>query len=225
MDSASTFYDRISEDYTEYIRRCVPRYDEMHEMILRYVPDDLEPTEILELGTGRGELTDHVLEKYPDATCHLVDFSKDMIESCIIKYDRRDNIRLHLTDFAHLDFPSSSFDLVVSSISIHHLPDPLKERLFGVLFDVLKDGGVLSYSDQFGGSTPEIYEKHMQSWQRASAAKGASDEEWKMWMEHQKQHDYHTSLRNQMRWLEEAGFKTIDCVWRHLLWTVLVAER
>jgi hypothetical protein len=28
-----------------------------------------------------------------------------------------------------------------------------------------------------------------------------------------------------VRWLEDAGFDSVDCVWRHLLWTIVIAER
>lgn len=45
------------------------------------------------------------------------------------------------------------------------------------------------------------------------------------WMQHQSDHDHHATLPDQQRWLSEAGFGAVDCVWRYLLWTVVVAER
>ena len=63
---------------------------------------------------------------------------------------------------------------------------------------------------------------HCSSKNRSTKA-GSSQQEWQMWMEHQRQHDHHDSLAEQMKWLGEAGFAIVDCPWRYLLWTVMHA--
>ena len=47
--------------------------------------------------------------------------------------------------------------------------------------------------------------------------KAVSDEEWQMWMEHQRSHDHHASIRAHLARLERAGFAVADCVWRYAL--------
>jgi tRNA (cmo5U34)-methyltransferase len=136
-----------------------------------------------------------------------------------------ERVRLLRRDFRDLGFEDGDFDLVVSSISIHHLPDADKQLLFGELHRLLRAGGVLTYSDQFRGATEESYAKHIERWREESFAMGASREEWDTWMTHQDNHDHHALLAEQMQWLREAGFVEIDCPWRFLLWTVLIARR
>lgn len=218
------FYDGLSARYGEAILRCVPRYHEMLWAILRYVPDDLRPTRILDLGVGSGNLARAALERYPEARLTGVDLSGEMLARAreALPPDRVQFVR---RDFRDLDFADGSFDLVVSSISIHHVPDADKQALFRVLHRMLRPGGVLAYSDQFRGATEEIYAKHIERWREESFALGASEDEWREWMTHQDAHDHHAPLVDQIGWLRAAGFPEVDCPWRFLLWTVLVARR
>jgi len=54
---------------------------------------------------------------------------------------------------------------------------------------------------------------------------GSTEDEWQMWMQHQTEHDFHDTLSDQMAWLRDAGFETVDCVWRYLLWSVVQARK
>lgn len=44
-------------------------------------------------------------------------------------------------------------------------------------------------------------------------------------MDHQREHDHHDSLLDQMEWLRDAGFADVDCTWRNLLWSILLANK
>lgn len=218
------FYDGLSPRYDAAILRCVPRYAEMLWAILRYIPDDLRPRRILDLGIGSGNLSEAVLARYPDATVTGVDVSGEMLGLARTRLPG-DRVRLVQGDFRELDFEDGSFDLVVSSISIHHVTDDEKRSLFRDLHRLLRPGGVVAYSDQFRGASEETYAKHIERWREESFALGATEEEWTTWMTHQDDHDHHAPIADQMTWLGEAGFTGIDCPWRYLLWTVLVGRR
>ena len=111
-----------------------------------------------------------------------------------------------------------------SSISLHHLDHGEQAALFGRLHGWLAAGGVFAYSDQFAGATPDLYREQMARWERESKALGATDTEWDTWMAHQAAHDHHAPLGSHLDWLQAAGFATVDCVHRYLLWTVIQAR-
>jgi tRNA (cmo5U34)-methyltransferase len=217
------FYDAMAAHYNEAIERCVPLYHVMLDTILHYVPDSLSPTRILELGCGGGNLTRRVLDRYPSADVLTVDFSAEMLRT--VSHDAPPRLRPLRSDFRELSLAPQSLDLVVSSISIHHLEDADKAELFRRIHGWLRSGGAFCYSDQFAGESEATYRKHMLRWRKLARELGASPEEWNQWMRHQESHDHHSPLRAQLAWLEAAGFERIDCVWRHLLWTVVLAER
>ncbi|MFY9402505.1 MAG: methyltransferase domain-containing protein [Candidatus Omnitrophota bacterium] len=98
---------------------------------------------ILDLGCGTGLLSLKLLEK---ADCYItgIDNSKEMIsifKEKIKKLKLEDRINCLLMDLDSLNFQSNSFDLITSSVALHHLKDkltPLKR-----LHKFLKPKGIL----------------------------------------------------------------------------------
>jgi len=223
--SAEAFYNRLSPRYSEAIQRCVPRYAEMLRTLIDYIPYELRPRRIVELGCGAGDLSALVVERYPEAEIHLVDLATGMIETCRRRFSGAPGLRYHTLDFAQIEFDVGSVDLVVSSIAIHHLDDAAKQALFRKVACWLRDVGVLAYSDQFRGASDEISATHQRCWREEALKLGCSADEWDSWMRHQDDHDHHATLEEQVGWLRAAGFALVDCPWRHLLWTVLIAHK
>jgi tRNA (cmo5U34)-methyltransferase len=225
-DELADFFDSISGEYAEAIQRCVPRYAEMLWAIFEYLPStSLAPTRVLELGCGTGNLTELIARNFPKSDLTLVDLSDSSLATCRSRLSAETRCNFICRDFRDLDFPAGHFDLILSTISLHHLNSAEKQRLFAACREWLTPGGVLSYSDQFSAVAADVYEKHMRNWRKYTQTAGASEQEWQMWMEHQHKHDFHDTLPDQLAWLRQAGFEHVDCTWRHLLWTVVQARR
>lgn len=82
MENARQFYDELSPQYTEAIKKCVPRYEEMLGMLFRYLPSEFAPRRILELGCGTGNLTAMIARAYPNSDLVAVDFSGQALAEC-----------------------------------------------------------------------------------------------------------------------------------------------
>lgn len=219
------FFDALSGDYTETIERCFPRYREMLWAVLDYLPPGRTFRSILDLGSGTGNLSVLVHEAYPDAALRVVDLSAESLAACRKRLAGCRELICEEADFARLDYPRGSFDLVVSSIAIHHLDAPGKRSLFKRVHDWLAEDGVFCYADQCAGATDDLYARHIANWKAASLAAGSNEEEWQMWMQHQADCDHHDPLADQMTWLNDAGFTVVDCPWRYLLWSVVQARK
>jgi len=222
--SSEAFYDSMADRYTEAIQRCVPRYDEMLSMLFAYLPRHLSPKRILELGCGSGNLTLQVADYFPSSEITVVDFSEEMLSICSDRL-REKRFVVVKSDFKELVFPEESFDLVLSSIAIHHLRDEDKQVLFANIHRWLSKTGVLVFADQFRGAADFIYETHLRRWYEEARKKGVADGDWDEWMQHQSQHDFHAPLACHLDWLRNAGFRDVDCLWRYLLWAVIHAHK
>lgn len=110
------------ETYLDAIRAEVPRYDELQGKTIAAIPQ--EPRRVLELGVGTGETTRRLLERYPGAEVTGLDAQPEMV------FKARDlGIEVRLARMED-PLPDGPWDLVISVLSIHHLPDQGKRDLF-----------------------------------------------------------------------------------------------
>lgn len=225
MQSVEAFYDQLSNRYTDMIARCVPRYNEMFFNLFHYIPVDLQVQNILDLGCGTGNLTEAALNHYPDAQIHALDLSADILNECRARFAGHHNISYHQQDFNHIDLPENSFDLIISSIAIHHIVDADKANLYKKVFALLKPGGIFVFADQTRGITEEIYQKHISRWKEEAFKLGSTEDDWQLWMAHQDAHDYHTPVGWHLKELEKAGFEKVDVIWKNIMWAVIWAQK
>ncbi len=100
---------------------------------------------ILDVGCGTGSLT-LAAQARVGATgeVHGIDASPEMIDVARLKADKAHvNIDFRVALIERLPFSDGYFDLVLSSLMLHHLPDDLKRQGFAEIYRVLKSGGHL----------------------------------------------------------------------------------
>ena len=223
--TVTSFYDQLSSEYTELIAKCVPRYDEMLYNLFCYLPADFKPQRILDLGCGTGNLTALILAKFPDAEIYALDISPEILKQCQERFKGNTHITYVEQGFEEISFEPNCFDLIVSSIAIHHVNDNAKVNLYRKVYEILKPGGIFEFADQTYGATEKIYQTHLERWKKATFELGSTPENWDMWMEHQKQHDYHSPVLWHIKNLENSGFKNVDVLWKNIMWLVTYAEK
>src|SRR5919199_2034541 len=104
------------EGYFESILEEVPGYEELQEETVR-AADGLDVTRVLELGIGTGETARRVLERHPSAELTAIDSSAAMLEAAKERLPAADLRVARLQDPP----PEGPFDLVVSTLAVHHL--------------------------------------------------------------------------------------------------------
>jgi tRNA (cmo5U34)-methyltransferase len=223
QQSVESFYDELSNRYTDLIRKCVPRYEEIFYNLFHYLPDGLKPEYILDLGCGTGNLTAAAIQRFPDAQVHALDISGEILEECSVRFADKTNVHYHRQDFNHLNFEDGTFDLIISSIAIHHIIDADKAKLYVKLRQLLKPGGILVFADQTSGATDEIYQKHISRWKEEAFKLGSTPENWDMWMARQTAHDHHAPTVWHLDELRKADFKAVDVIWKNIMWSVIMA--
>lgn len=219
------FFDALTDQYTGVIERCFPRYREMLWALLDYLPEDRPIERILELGSGTGNLSVLLAEKYPEATIEMIDVSADSLAECRSRLGNDDRFQYRTEDFRELQVDEGCYDLVASSIAVHHLTAPEKQQLFRDLYRMLSPQGIFAFADQCAGATDSLYRRHIENWKSLSMSAGSNPQEWQMWMQHKADHDHHDTLTDQIDWLRAAGFDVVDVPWRYLLWTVVQAQK
>ena len=225
MKTVQSFYNELSSQYTELISKCVPRYGELLYNMFHYIPDDFKPKRILDLGCGTGNLTERILKHYPEAEIDALDISEDILKESQKRFKDKPNVRYIQADFQKMHLPPGSYDLVLSSIAIHHIQDQEKAVLYREIFQALSTDGLFIFADQTRGITEDIYQKHIFRWKEEAFKLGSTQENWDMWMAHQDAHDFHTPVNWHLKQLELAGFKELDVIWKNIMWAILWARK
>lgn len=105
---------------------------------------------VLDLGCGTGTLTTMLKQTQPKVVVVGLDGDSQVLAIATAK-SKRAGVAVLLTQGMAFDlpYPDNAFDLVVTSLVIHHLARPNKQRAFAELFRVLRPGGAL-YVVDFG---------------------------------------------------------------------------
>ena len=164
MEQLEQFYDDLSSKYTDLIKKCVPRYQEMLYSMFQYIPENFKPKRIIDLGCGTGNLTREILDHFPDAEIHALDLSEEILDECKKRFPNAHDITYIKADFKHMNLEPNTYDLVMSSIAIHHIEDPFKIKLYKDVFRALKANGLFIFADQTRGITDEIYFNNIACW-------------------------------------------------------------
>lgn len=99
--------------------------------------------DVLDVGCGTGEVIELLHEKYHDAHYVGLDLTPDMI--AVAQAKSLNGCEFVVGDAEDLPFPANSFDVVLSSNSFHHYPNP--EKFFAGVARVLRPGGRLILRD------------------------------------------------------------------------------
>jgi tRNA (cmo5U34)-methyltransferase len=220
-------FDVLAEQYDDLFVSHMYDYDITHEMILTMLPfPSTRAVRVLELGVGTGNLTQKILTRFPHSTVVGYDLSEQMLAQARAKlaaFEAR--LQLYQGDISQTVFPGP-FDAVISAIAVHHVPPPSKPILFHRLYPALHPGGVLVLGDAFEAATPALGD----TYRRLSAAemerRGVDTAAADTYRSRSgPSGGASTQVQAYLRWMQQAGFVNVDCVWKHFGRAVVYGER
>lgn len=109
---------------------------------------------VLDVGCGTGTLAIAAAKKAKaEGEVHGIDASPEMIELARRKAAKSHvDATFQVAPIEALPFPAATFDVVLSTFMLHHLPDDVKKAGFDEIHRVLKPGGRLLAVDLAGGN-------------------------------------------------------------------------
>jgi len=124
------------ETYLDEMLDEIPGYEELQDAVAA-ATDGLPVRDVLELGTGTGETALRVLARHPGARWTGIDASEAMLARA---WERLPEAVLLLSRLEE-PLPEGPFDLVVSTLAVHHLDGAGKRDLFARVAGVLRRPG------------------------------------------------------------------------------------
>jgi tRNA (cmo5U34)-methyltransferase len=219
-------FNKSVDYYDVWIRKALPCYDELFSVAVECIPfPDDKKLDILDLGAGTGLFSWHILQRYRRSDFTLVDVAEKMLAVAENRFaDFGGQFSYVIRDYREA-LPESQFDLIVSSLSIHHLNDEEKQKLFTNIFSNLKPGGAFINVDQIKSPNDHFQELYWSTWLKKVRRAGASEQKIRESIQRRKTFDRDATMEDQLHWLRDAGFDKVDCLYHHYFVGVFIAQK
>jgi tRNA (cmo5U34)-methyltransferase len=196
----------------EYLARAdtIPHRTTGEATLLEYLPPRV--TRVLDLGSGDGRLLALVKLARPEATSVAVDFSEAMLTRLRARFADDQTVTVVEHDLNQsLPDTLGTFDAVVSSFAIHHLPHERKRSLYEEVHRLLSPSGVFCNLEHVASPTEALHDQFLD---KLTVKRAEEDPSNKL-----------LDLEVQLSWLREIGFDDVDCLWKYRELALLVGTK
>ena len=179
---------------------------------------------ILDLGCGDGIITHEILKIDDTVSATLLDGSKDMLSNAKERLKEFKNIQYECASFQDIlknEILKQGFDLVVSSLAIHHLTMDEKKSLFRNIHSYLNSGGYFVNIDVVLSPADTLEQWYMSLWREWIDEKkhvlGVNDNSCDDIIKRYKDNTDNNpdTLYDQLEALQYLGFKDVDCFYKY----------
>lgn len=150
IESMPDFFDRRVQIYEGHMREIIKNFNSYYSSVSKPIKKTDKKILILDLGCGTGLEIRHILKQAPNALIYCIDISKGMLKKLKENYPaNRKNLKL--INKSYLDYKPgiNKFDYVVSVMTIHHLEQVPKLKLYKKIKKSLKKGGSYIEGDYY----------------------------------------------------------------------------
>ena len=173
------------------------------------------------MGAGTGILSQFLLEKYPNAEIVLIDLAEEMLKEAEKRFEGNDNISFICDDYITHEF-NTKFDIIISSLSIHHLTGTEKKVLIEKYYDLLNDGGNFVNADQVLNPNKGV-EDYFKS--KLDEHIGEISEKAYGEAKIRRTYDKPSSVDFQLECLKNAGFDRVGIPYKYYVFAVFWAKK
>ncbi len=219
--SVENAFNQKAKEYDGERRALIPCFDDFYNIAIDCIDFKGDNPKVLDLGAGTGILSQFLLEKYPNAQITLIDLADKMLKEAEQRFAGNDNISVVCDNYLTHEF-DTKFDIIVSSLSIHHLTGGEKKTLIEKYVALLNDDGNFVNADQVLNPNEDVedyfnakFEEH-----KGDISKEALDE-----AKIRKTYDKPSSVEFQLECLKNAGCKYVGIPYKYYIFAVFWAKK
>ena len=216
-------FNSVADKYDEQRKKLIPCFDDFYYCAVNNLKFNRRNPKVLDLGAGTGLLTQKLLERCPSAEVEMVDMSENMLAIAKERFRNRENVSFIVGDYSSIKF-NGAYDAIVSSLSIHHLADSDKIKLYRKIYSHLEPSGIFINAEQVLGDDLFIEEIYRKVWEQAVEQSGLSQDEILSAYDRVKL-DKRTPLSVQLNWLQEIGFRNVTSLYQNYSFAVIYARK
>ncbi len=202
LEDMSGFFTKRVDGYDEHMIANVEGCKEGYPLMASLVPDGVKS--LLDLGCGTGLELDEIFRLHPDVSVTAVDLCPAMLEKIPEKHPDK-TLNLICADYFTADF-GGNYDCAVSFETMHHFTPAKKAGLYEKIARALKPDGWYIECDYMVDTQEEEDHWFAENLRIRAAQNIPADAFF--------HYDTPCTIENQKRMLLDAGFRTVELVFR-----------
>lgn len=189
---------------------------------------------VLDLGCGDGIAVYELLKVDSALRATLLDGSNDMLlkaKERLKRYDNCEFLCASFQDIINKRISLGNFDLIISSMAIHHLTMDDKRALFKIVYSHLNPQGYFLVTDVTLSPSETLEQWYLQLWrewitEREAILKINSHEHDGIIKRYKDNSDNRPDILNtQLEALQSVGFKDVDCYYKYGIFAIFGGKK
>jgi tRNA (cmo5U34)-methyltransferase len=215
------FDEAVTEVFDDMLSRSIPNYEGMRELTTNLAVQFARPkSDIVDLGCSRGAALKPIYEELKDSVKYLgIEVSKPMREAAKKEIPFAEILDLDLRK----SYPRTRASVTLSVLTLQFIPIEYRQEIIQNVFDNTNQGGAFLFVEKVLGSDAYSNKLLIETFLKTKESHGYSKEQ----IERKKESLEGVLVPVTSDWnvelLREAGFKHIECYWRHLNFAAWIA--
>lgn len=223
MDVVKAHFEGEASDFDDIIAKKIPHYGEMIDVLISAVPfPSRAEIDVIDLGSGTGNLSWMMRKKFPNARITCLDLSEKMLETSRNKLGENKTTYV-LKDFSGYEF-DAKYDVVISSLALHHLEVKDRQQFFAKIYEALRNGGAFLNADIVLASNTPWQKLYLKEWKTFLSGSFSADEIREV-NERYRNEDRPVVLLEDIKRLKESNFRKSDILWKYYNFAVYGAVK
>jgi len=216
-------FDVIANEYDTTRRKFILDFDNFYESGICFLQCEKTAPRVLDLGAGTGLYSLKLLKRYPQAKITLIDFAENMLEIARKNFEGNQKISFIQGDYSKHDFAREKFDIVISALSIHHLEDSHKKKIYKKIFALLHPDGEFLNADQVSADS-EMADRNFRKIHAKFVQENATRPEYEQFLKNVEL-DLRSPVFSQLNWLKTAGFAYTECIFKLYCFAIMYGRK
>ena len=217
-----TAFNNAADNYDTNRKEIIPHMDVYYQTAVELTKKFNNPS-ILDLGAGTGILTELLHQTHPQSRITLVDMSANMLDKAKNKFNNIDNFTYIEDNYLTMDL-KENYDIIISSLSIHHLNDKEKYTLYRKIYQHLNNQGVFINADEVITPTDTLEKLYVEKETTPLLKQDLTNDE-KEEILYRRTLDTPSTLKDNLTWLDDIGYENVDVIYKYYRYFVLYGQK
>jgi len=217
-------FNNIAIEYDSKRKFIIPCFDDFYKRSVSLLKlHKYKFNNIVDLGAGTGLLTKEIYDLYSNAQFTLIDISTDMLNVAKQRFKGLDNFKFIEQNYFE-NIPVEKCDFMCSALSIHHLENDEKAKLFKNIYEKLDKNGCFLNLDIFLAGSKKIDNLYNEWWFNYIEENIKEIEEKNRMIESRKL-DRENTIMETLELLKKCGFIDVECIYNFMKFGVIIAMK